>query len=243
MKLKSILLIAIGVIIIAYPIVNNTYTKYKQQVMLNEWEKEMQKREQTSKSLDNSADDESNENQDELTEDPSEDAVESYLSLQNLYPQIEEDDEDAENENSTQNDSSANETIETIGVLKIDKIKAKLPVMNGTSASILKLGVGKIAGTSDFGEIGNTALSAHRSHSYGRNFNRLNEVKEGDPVSITTMDAVYNYEVFNILIVEPSDVSVLKKSKTESILTLITCHPLYTATHRLIVQAKLLPEQ
>ena len=101
MKLKSILLIAIGVIIIAYPIVNNTYTKYKQQVMLNEWEKEMQKREQTSKSLDNSADDESNENQDELTEDPSEDAVESYLSLQNLYPQIEEDDEDAENENST----------------------------------------------------------------------------------------------------------------------------------------------
>ena len=57
------------------------------------------------------------------------------------------------------------------------------------------------------------------------------------------MDAVYNYEVFNIFIVEPSDVSVLKKSKTESILTLITCHPLYTATHRLIVQAKLLPEE
>jgi len=239
MKLKSILLIAIGVIIIAYPIVNNTYTKYKQQAMLNEWEEEMQKRKQTSNSLDNNAD----ENQDDLNEDPSEYAIQSYLSLQDLYSQIEEDNEDEGNENSTQNDSSANETIETIGILKIDKIKAKLPIMNGTSASILKIGVGKVEGTSDFGDIGNTALSAHRSHSYGKNFNRLNEVKAGDIVSITTMDAVYNYEVFNILIVEPSDVSVLKKSKTESILTLITCHPLYAATHRLIVQARLLPEE
>ena len=115
--------------------------------------------------------------------------------------------------------------------------------MEGTTSSVLKVGVGKLIGTSDFGEVGNTALSAHRSHSYGQNFNRLNEIQEGDLITITTMDAVYNYEVYNILVVKPSDVSVLKKSKTESILTLITCHPLYTATDRLIVQAKLLPKE
>jgi len=127
-----------------------------------------------------------------------------------------------------------------LGVIKIDKIDCTLPILDGTTPEILKIGAGKLTGTTDIGEIGNTAISAHRSHTYGRNFNRLNEVEEGDIVVISTSDADYTYEVFNIQVVEPSDVSLLKKSKTESILTLITCHPLYIASHRLIVQARLI---
>jgi sortase A len=216
---------------------------YKQQSLLNEWEEEMKNRSNKANTNKDNIDVISNinGNYNELLEEPSDDAVNSFIGLNELFSEIEAD----ENENSSIGEpaKSTKQSIETIGVIKIEKIKANLPIMEGATSRVLKVGVGKLVGTSNFGEIGNTALSAHRSHSYGQNFNRLNEVEEGDFISITTMDAVYNYEVFNIFIVEPSDVSVLKKSKTESILTLITCHPLYTATHRLIVQAKLLPEE
>lgn len=240
MKLKSILLIILGIIIALYPLINSTYSWYQQQQLLKKWEEEMNRRKQLDSNkvytgdIDDSAD--SYENMDGTIEEPSDDAIEAYLGLRDSYSQIESE------ENENQSSNPARKTFETIGILKIEKINANLPIMDGTSSSILKLGVGKLDGTSNFGEIGNTALSAHRSHSYGQNFNRLNEITEGDIVTVTTMDAEYNYEVFNILVVEPTDVSVLKKSKTESILTLITCHPLYTASHRLIVQARLLPE-
>jgi sortase A len=236
MKLKSIILIVLGVLIAAYPLVKSTYTRYKQQELLNKWEEEMNRRKQAEANQRNADDtNDSARNMDGITEEPSDEALEAYLYLGDSYSQVEsEDNESASNQNK--------KPIETIGVLKIDKINANLPIMEGTSSSVLKLGVGKLEGTSDFGEIGNTVLSAHRSHSYGQNFNRLNEATEGDIISITTMEAVYNYEVFSVFVVEPSDVSVLKKSKSESILTLITCHPLYIASHRLIVQARLLPE-
>lgn len=243
MKLKSIILIIVGILIIAFPLAKSTYTWYRQQTLLDEWEEEMKKRSQNANiDKDNmNVISNINGNSDELTEEPSDDAVNSFIRLNELFSEIEAN----ENENSSRAESAkpTKQPIETIGVIKIEKIKANLPIIEGATSGILKLGVGKLDGTSNFGEIGNTALSAHRSHSYGQNFNRLNEVKEGDLITITTMDAVYNYVVYSILIVEPSDVSVLKRSKTESILTLITCHPLYTATHRLIVQARLLPEE
>ena len=243
MKLRSIVLILAGILIAAYPLIKNTYAWHMQQTLLNEWEEEMKNRSQTENVngdnmvvLTNT-----NNNNNNLSEEPSDDAVNSFLGLNELFSEIETD----ENENSSSSEpvKPTKQPIETIGLIKIEKIKANLPIMEGTTSSVLKVGVGKLIGTSDFGEVGNTALSAHRSHSYGQNFNRLNEIQEGDLITITTMDAVYNYEVYNILVVKPSDVSVLKKSKTESILTLITCHPLYTATDRLIVQAKLLPKE
>lgn len=237
MKLKSILLIIVGILISSYPIIKSTYTRYKQQELLNQWEEEMNRRKQTEtggNNTDNSIN--SSQNMDGIADEPSDEAIEAYLYLGDSYSQMESDG------NESDTSSPTNKPVETIGILKIEKIKANLPIMEGTSSSILKLGVGKLEGTSDFGEIGNTVLSAHRSHSYGQNFNRLNEITEGDIISITTMEAVYNYEVFSVFVVEPTDVSVLKKSKNESILTLITCHPLYTATHRLIVKARLMPE-
>ncbi|MNJ78497.1 Sortase family protein [compost metagenome] len=49
----------------------------------------------------------------------------------------------------------------------------------------------------------------------------------------------YKYKVYNIIIVEPTDLSVLDKNDEDAIITLITCDPMINPTHRLIVQAKL----
>lgn len=126
-----------------------------------------------------------------------------------------------------------------IGVLKIDKIKVKLPIFAGTTNSILRIGVGWMKETNPIGSNGNAALAAHRSHTFGRFFNRLDEIVLDDTFTITVGDKVYKYVVFNKVVVEPSDVSVLKQPKNDQIVTLITCTPFITATHRLIIQARL----
>ena len=47
------------------------------------------------------------------------------------------------------------------------------------------------------------------------------------------------YIVYEKLIVKPDDVSVIKGDKSDSILTLVTCTPIYIASHRLIIHARL----
>ena len=226
MKIKSILVITAGILIAGYPIIQHTYTYYRQQALLREWEGQV-------KAQNNIIWND--------TDDASEEAVESFLVLDDVFSQASGEEDEAPDELPQEKlDSVKKPQITTLGILDIEKINVHLPIVDGSTPDKLKVGAGKLNGTSSIGEIGNTAISAHRSHKYGLNFNRLDEVELDDSITITTRENVFTYEVFNIQIVEPDDTSVLKKSKTESILTLITCHPLYTASHRLIVQARLL---
>ncbi|WP_258525378.1 class D sortase [Paenibacillus sp. YN15] len=125
-----------------------------------------------------------------------------------------------------------------IAILTIDKINLKLPVLEGATQENMKLAAGHMVETTPLGETGNAAIAAHRALTKGRLFNRLDEVEEGDRIVIDQKGKRTEYIVFRTFLVEPEDVSVLKGSKTEKILTLITCDPVVNATHRLIVQAK-----
>ena len=89
-----------------------------------------------------------------------------------------------------------------------------------------------------FGEIGNAAIAAHRSRTFGRFFNRLDEVKIGDEIVIKDKNTTYTYTVFDKKIVRRCYVSVLDGNGKDKILTLITCDPVDVATHRLIIHAK-----
>jgi len=127
-----------------------------------------------------------------------------------------------------------------IGVIKVPKIDAEIPIYENASQENLKNGVCHISGTSLFGETGNISLAGHRSYTYGRMFNRLNEVNIGDQIIIEHDSNVLNYKVYEILTVEPKDVWVLETVENKKeIVTLITCTPLYVASHRLIVRAEL----
>ncbi len=128
---------------------------------------------------------------------------------------------------------------EPIGVLKISKINLKLPLMSGATAGNMKIGAAWMKQTTPIGENGNTGIAAHRSYTKGRFFNRLDEVALGDDITIISGGKEYKYTVFNIVVVEPTDVSVLRGDKGESVVTLITCTPIKVATHRLIVQGRL----
>lgn len=127
-----------------------------------------------------------------------------------------------------------------IGILKIEKIDLKLPILSGATNRNMKVGVGWIKETTPIGEVGNTALAAHRSYTYGRFFNRLDEMVVGDRFQIEAAGTIYEYEVFQKLVVLPTDTSVLKRNNRDHIVTLITCTPIRKATHRLIIQGKLI---
>lgn len=126
-----------------------------------------------------------------------------------------------------------------IALIEIDKINLKLPVLEGATKANMKHAAAHMKETTDLGDIGNAAIAAHRARTKGRLFNRLNEVAIGDVISVKTSDQVYDYEVYDISIVDPTDVSVLNGNNKDRILTLITCDPLVDPTQRLIVHAKL----
>lgn len=125
-----------------------------------------------------------------------------------------------------------------IAILTIEKINLKLPVLEGATEENMKLAAGHMVETTPLGQTGNAAIAAHRALTKGRLFNRLDELGEGDQIVVDQKGERTVYTVFKTLLVEPTDVSVLRGSKTDKVLTLITCDPVVNATHRLIVQAK-----
>lgn len=128
---------------------------------------------------------------------------------------------------------------QVIGKIKIEKIDVDLILLEGSNNHELGLGAGHLPDTAQPGRYGNCAIAGHRNYTFGSMFNRLDEVEVGDEVEVEFMGESYTYIAEEIKIVEPSDVSVLEQDKTKRLLTLITCHPVYTGTHRLIITATL----
>jgi len=122
-----------------------------------------------------------------------------------------------------------------VAVLRIPKIHLEVPVLEGTDDLSLNRGVGLIAGTTRPGGEGNIGIAGHRDGF----FRGLKNIAMGDTVEIETMEGTSTYMIDRIVIVPPSDVSVLAPRSRASV-TLVTCYPFYfvgSAPQRYIVQA------
>lgn len=254
MKKLSTILIAVGLLVIAVPIAGQLYTSYNENKMIDEWL--------------NSDDVQTAGNEGTAAAaSGSEDAEESYKRLQDIFSSqglsipnttnVQPTPSQAANPDTAaasaamkpsntppaakKQDKSASRKVTrtVIGVIKIDKIKVRAPIVEGVTAGDLRVGIGHIPGTAGLGAAGNCVLAGHRSYTFGKFFNRLDELKTGDSISIITKNGVYKYKVFEKLVVKPQNVSVLKGNKKDSIISLITCTPIYIASHRLVVKARL----
>lgn len=132
-----------------------------------------------------------------------------------------------------------------IGILRIDKINMKLPIVAGVSEEQLKITAGWVTQTAPIGEIGNAVIAGHRSYTYGRHFNRLGELDIGDFIEYDTINGIQmTFKVTTILTVEPDDPVIFEHTPDESAqLTLCTCTPISTGTHRLIIRAERMDER
>ena len=118
-------------------------------------------------------------------------------------------------------------------------------VVEGVSHEDLKKGPGHYPGTDQPGAIGNVVISGHRT-TYGAPFNRLDELRPGDPIVLETQGFFYTYRVLGTTIVSPSKVGETDRvpnrpgvAPTQRLLTLTTCNPKYSAKTRLVVRALL----
>jgi sortase A len=131
--------------------------------------------------------------------------------------------------------------------LSIPSIKLTVLVVEGTTPAALKAGAGHYVGSPLPGEAGNVAIAGHRT-TYGRPFNRLDELHTGDVVYLDTPFARYEYKVVptfdgqpNPHPVLPTDYHVVSKPDDPKAhwLTLTTCHPKGSARQRLILRLTL----
>ncbi|MBW5446708.1 sortase [Cohnella sp. CFH 77786] len=221
LKKLSYLIIFAGVTLILYPYVREKYDDWVQNRLLTEAERSV----------------EGNGGGDRLQSE--------YDRLSHLLELGLDGSEDRESEPpsaSSEGESAANSpkpNHNDAAVIAIDKIDLKLPVLEGATAKNMRFAAAHLTETAKLGEPGNAAIAAHRARTKGRLFNRLNELKAGDAIKISTNGGEWEYIVEKTFRVKPTDVSVLEDKNGESWLTLITCDPLVNPTHRLIVQAKL----
>ena len=124
-----------------------------------------------------------------------------------------------------------------VGIISIPKIALQMVVIEGTGADQLRSGPGHYPGTPLPGEPGNVAIAGHRT-TYLHPFYNLNELVPGDEIDILTVQGLFVYRVFSSQAVAPTDVSVTDATVLPT-LTLTTCNPRYSATQRLVVQARL----
>ena len=94
------------------------------------------------------------------------------------------------------------------------------------------------------GQIGNTVFSGHSSSdwtdsgAYKFIFVQLERLAVDDVIYVNYESKRYTYKVFDIKVVQPTEISALNYTGSDPIITLITCTPLGTAEKRLLVYAK-----
>lgn len=125
-----------------------------------------------------------------------------------------------------------------MGYIEIPSINVSLPVCHGTSDSVLQIAVGHLSWTSlPVGGAGaHCVLSGHRGLPSAKLFTNLDRLVEGDTFVVRVLDEALTYEVDQILIVEPEDVTALQIEPGKDLCTLVTCTPYGINSHRLLVR-------
>ena len=136
-------------------------------------------------------------------------------------------------------DTAFPNAITGIGILTIDTINLRLPIAEGVDEATLRIAPGRVPQTAQIGDIGNAVIAGHRNYTFGSMFNRLGELVLGDIVQYQARNGeIMEFEVFEVAIIEPHDQAAFLQPVNESIITLYTCTPIRTATHRLIIRAQ-----
>lgn len=122
--------------------------------------------------------------------------------------------------------------------IEIPKIKCSLPIYHGVEDTVLQIAVGHIPGSSlpIGGESTHAVLSGHRGLPSARLFTDLDKLSVGDTFLINVLDETLTYQVDQILIVEPYDLSSLEIVPGEDLVTLVTCTPYGVNTQRMLVR-------
>lgn len=220
-----ILLFIVGLSILLYPTVSNTWNEYRAKQLISEYTSVVQEKTDPAayKAMKAAADDYNQ----KLSREEVPDAFsvrdgvkdEEYDSLLNM------------------NDGGM------MGYVEIPAIDVELPIYHYTTTESLEKGVGHLFGSSlpVGGKNTHTVLSAHRGLPSARLFTDLPLLEEGDDFYIKILGETLAYQVDQILTVEPSEVEALSIEEGKDLATLVTCTPYGVNSHRILVRGHRVP--
>jgi sortase A len=112
-------------------------------------------------------------------------------------------------------------------------------VVAGVGVRDLQKGPGHFPDTPLPGQLGNAAIAGHRT-TYGQPFRNVDKLRAGDEIVVTTLAGRFVYRVTGTQIVSPSDYQVVATTRPDvAEITLVSCHPVWSAAQRIIVSGVL----
>jgi sortase A len=122
--------------------------------------------------------------------------------------------------------------------INIPRIGASFVVVNGTSTAALQSGPGIYPETLFPGRGGTTAIAGHRT-TYLAPFRHIDALRAGDQIRLQMPYANFTYTVTASRVVPPNDVHDAVANVGYPRLVLSACTPLFSASKRLLVFARL----
>ncbi len=126
----------------------------------------------------------------------------------------------------------------TVGRLRIPAIGVDEVIRAGVAVEVLDTGPAYWTGTALPGEAGNMVVAAHRT-THGAPFHDLHLLEPGDLVYVTDATGFdVMYRVVDTFVVTPEAVWITWDNGNP-FLTLFACHPLGSASQRIVVRSQL----
>jgi sortase A len=123
------------------------------------------------------------------------------------------------------------------GRLTIGRIGLTVVVVQGTDWLYdLSQGPGHYSNTAFPGQATTVAIAGHRT-TFGAWFRHINDIRNGDWISLQMPYATFHYRVQYHQVVPNTDWKIIRPQGYER-LVLSACHPLYSSSHRWVVYAK-----
>jgi sortase A len=124
-----------------------------------------------------------------------------------------------------------------LGRIRLPTLGRSYVIVQGTDSGSLRKGPGHYPDTALPGEPGTVAIAGHRT-TYLAPFRTINDLHPGDPVVLQMPYGRFTYRVQESRVVLPTALWVTRDVGYPR-LVLSACEPLYSASHRIIVFAKL----
>jgi sortase A len=110
---------------------------------------------------------------------------------------------------------------DAVGILKIDRLNAEMPIVEGTDPDDLEKGVGHYKGSYYPNENGQIVLSGHRDTV----FRKAGDLIIGDSLKILLPYGEFEYKIKSTKIVDADDMSIVTLQNEKEELILTTCYP------------------
>lgn len=215
-----LVLFLIGIGAAAYPAFGNWYTEQKRSVVLTEYEKALAKIEDA-------------------------DLTDAFKQAE-IYNDALFTGETDEKERPDYGELLCTTENGIMGYVEIPAIQMRLPIYHGCTENELSKGAGHLPSSTlpVGGKSTHAVLAAHSGRADSKMFTDLDQVKEGDLVYLYVLNKTLTYEVDKITVTTPGDTDAIQIIDGEDLLTLLTCTPYGTNTHRLLVRGhRIFPDE